>query len=255
MPRGHHDGGSLQAPQRNLPSPPGATRQLRWPGTSYSEPRLCPRGARSADGDLLELDSWGNGFVQLQSGGTLVLGPQAGATATSASSMATAAGRCSARDATMTRPVSLGEVLASAPLRRRGIALPATDGAATLVTPQPWPAAASMESTVLSAAEGERFILVHGDNYGCMEKRCTDGTWRPLETVAEYMPAGIHRRYLRRVGETHGEFQRRTGAAWQSEGLTGVRQHRLYLIDGRFEILTDAEYERRHGTAGGTMSI
>ena len=161
--------------------------------------------------------------------------------------MADADRRRSARGTTMPRPISLGEVLAWQPAHKLGIAIPAAASAPAGPAPSDRPAAAWHDRTELSAADGERFIVVHGDNYGRIERRGADGLWLlDTETVAEYMPAGCDRRYLRRVGEAYGEFQCRRGNGWESEYPGEARRQRLYLIDSRFEVLTDAEYERRH---------
>lgn len=196
-------------------------------------------GHRRTGRDRVDLDGQGNAFLHLESGGTVVLGPQPPR-------------RCTAGEATMARPISLGEVLAWAPSRKLGIVLPA---ASPSIAPAPspgFPVNLADRSTVLSASAGERFVLVHGDNYGRVEWRRADGAWETVETVAEYMPAGTDRRYLRQVGEVYGQFQQRSDGAWRSESPTGLRGLRLYLIEGRFEMLTDAQHARRHGVSGVT---
>ena len=239
LPRSHFQLG--QAIDGDLFAPPNAPAA---PWGPVAETLLRRLRGRSADDGWFELDSWGNGFLQLESGGTVILGPQTGTRACVAC-VTNADRRRNARGMTMPRPISLGEVLAWKPLRRLGIALPAA--ASYGISPPPRDRSASMagDRTVLSASEDERFVLTHGDNYGHLECRGVDGSWQVTETVAEYMPAGAGRRYLRRVGEAYGEFQRRRGNDWESECSMGARRQRLYLIDSRFEMLTDAEYERR----------
>lgn len=229
-----------------VPHVPAPRQPSPW--ASAAEALLRKLRGRSADDAWFELDRWGNGFLQLESGGTVILGAQSGSRASS-STVANAERRRNARGRTMPRPVSLGEVVAWPQAQRLGIAFPRAAATALPLPPRDGPATAPDDRTELSAAESERFVLMHGDNYGHLECRDASGSWRVVETLAEYMPAGTQRRYLRRVGEAYGEFQRRGNAGWESECRAGTYRQRLYLIDGKFEMLTDAEYERRHGSA------
>jgi hypothetical protein len=128
------------------------------PWTSAAEAlRLKLRG-RSEDDGWLELDIWGNGFLQLESGGTVILGEQAG----TRESPSRVAGRADRRrrpcGTSMPRPISLGEVLAWKPVRRLGIALPVAASHELQLSPPNRPATVPEDRTVLSAAKGERFI-------------------------------------------------------------------------------------------------
>lgn len=184
---------------------------------------------RALDGQLEQVCQ-GNAFLQLHVGNKEAMeGLQAG-TATRRSA-----------GITMPRPVSLGEVLGWSAARKANLSLPS-------VSPLcgPHSSTCSITShTVLAAWPGERFVLRHGDNYGHVQTRRPDGGWETVAAVADYMPAGADRRYLREVGNAYGEFQRRRSGTWVSESPAHGRQVRLYLIDGRFEMLTDAQHARR----------
>ncbi len=199
------------------PHTPAAGELLRWLGRVRDQLKQDRQG--------------GNHALYSSIGGAVVLGPLRAAEAALRVGV------------TMARPVSLGEVLGWSPAQKMGITLPCAAPCAHLRSP----ACASHDHTVLSASQGERFVLRHGDNYGHVEVRQGDGKWEPVAAVADYMPAGIGRRYLREVGKVYGEFQRRRSGSWVTEPAPHGRRVRLYLIDGRFEMLTDEQHALRSG--------
>ena len=199
------------------------------PNSSMLLRRISP--LRAADGAATEQDHQGSALLHLGAENTAMSRcKQAG----------TAAGRVAD---TMSRPVSLGEVLGWSAARRSGLTLPS---ASPFSDPHPGTCTGA-GLTVLSAWQGERFVMRHGDNYGQVQVRRGDRAWENVGAVADYMPAGNGRRYLREVGNAYGEFQLQRNGAWVSESAANGRQVRLYLIDGRFEMLTDEQHGRRGG--------
>lgn len=228
-PRRHAMNGD-DAVRRLPPRPSSVAHAMVGPWESAGSKPLWRIGTACAEGNRSEQDGQGNRFLHLKGGGTVVLRPCDAAMAPPRNGT------------TMPRPVSLGEVLGWSEARRKGLTLPC----ALHCGSSQWPTSGPGGCSVLSASPAERFVLRHGDNYGHVELRRPDGTWEPVATAADYMPAGAGRRYLREVGKLYGEFQRCHGGSWTSEREHG-RQLRLYLIDGRFEMLTDEQYVLRHG--------
>lgn len=213
-----------------LPRPSIEVHVTRRPCDVVGSERPWHVGLAPAENDRTERDHQGNRFLHLRGGGTVALRPHDAAMAAPQSR------------ATMSRPVSLGEVLGWSAAQKRGLSLPRASHCAGIQPPTSEPDGCCM----LSAAQAERFVLQHGDNYGHVEVLRPDGAWESVALAADYMPAGAGRRYLREVGKRYGEFQRRLGGTWISERVHGT-QVRLYVIDGQFEMLTDEQYVLRHG--------
>ena len=76
-------------PQEEGLAPHVAAPRQPSPWTSAAEALLRKLRGRSADEAGFELDRWGNGFLQLESGSTVILGAQSGSRA-SASTVANA---------------------------------------------------------------------------------------------------------------------------------------------------------------------
>jgi len=212
---------------------------------------------RDAEGNRLEVDAHGNGFVVMRDGSTIITGPLdsslsrlrsepnfAGSFTSALSGMSAEAGLATLGLA-LPRAVSFAEVLSWDSVRALAGTLPELAKPGFILFLLACPSNGPDGGTVLSAAESERFVQRPGDNYGRLETRNEDGGWSLSQTLAEYMPAGTDRRYVRLENEEYGEFQVRHGNEWVSERQSGERNVRMYLIEGRFEILTDAEFERR----------
>jgi hypothetical protein len=217
---------------------------------------------RDGEGNHLEIDAHGNGYVILKGGGTVVVGgldpalvsqlkaePQyAGSLlelATQLAAQAPAAVCLAGAGLVLPRAISLADALSWQAVRNIVLGIPGQAAAIALLAVAP-PNGLNADP-VLSAIPSERFIQRPGESYGRVEKMEADGTWVLDQTVAEYMPAGVDRRYVRLENERYGEFQIRDPEKndWVSELESGQRNVRTFLIDGRFEILTDEEFRRR----------
>jgi hypothetical protein len=212
--------------------------------------------ATDIDGNQLEIDANGSGFLHLKEGGIVVLGvmdpvfaAQLGGDRTFDGSFLSSVGTANG--------LPLGQALfgglhaTPVPHPASGTSNAPSDiqlrlplGPAALVTFFATSAGNGPTSyaAVVPISANERYVVAIDQLYGRIERLDEQGAWQVTLAGVEYAPAGIDQRYIREMGQSHGQLQQiDEHGEWQT-----VREHvRAYAIDGsQFAILTDEESAR-----------